>query len=216
MPAKAATVWLGTLNHISSRPAFGLGSAKAVNGTRQRCSGFASIERQNGLARLRTLVMRFVMVVPSRFPGKVNGTPHCIESMNAPSLSCLTIKACRFGQASAGVDCNSGGKGRFSDQPTYSRHVCRLFCYQKAHLNDGDVVVDVEKYSQIVGLCADEEVSIRFSMARTAPSSEWLDMHYGGSYLSCIGEVLSTPDSDQYWHIEPIMIGRVYTRRPQN
>lgn len=38
----------------SSRPAFGLGSAKAVNGTKQRCSDFVSIARQNGLVRLRT------------------------------------------------------------------------------------------------------------------------------------------------------------------
>src|SRR3546814_11780449 len=58
MPANAATGVPVTENQISSRPALGLGSAKRVKGTRQRCSGFDSIDRQNGLARFRTFVTR--------------------------------------------------------------------------------------------------------------------------------------------------------------
>src|SRR3546814_8503201 len=76
MPAKAATGVPVTENQISSRPALGLGSAKRVKGTRQRCSGFDSIDRQNGLARFRTFVTRFVIIDPGRFPGIVLGHPH--------------------------------------------------------------------------------------------------------------------------------------------
>src|SRR3546814_2738609 len=66
MPANAATGVPVTENQISSRPALGLGSAKRVKGTRQRCSGFDSIDRQNGLARFRTFVTRFVIIDPGR------------------------------------------------------------------------------------------------------------------------------------------------------
>src|SRR3546814_5603661 len=76
MPANAATGVPVTENQISSRPALGLGSAKRVKGTRQRCSGFDSIDRQNGLARFRTFVTRFVIIDPGRFSGIVLGTPH--------------------------------------------------------------------------------------------------------------------------------------------
>ncbi len=56
IPAKADTDASLTLSQHSSRPALGLGSANCVKGTRQRLSGFVSIDRQKGLERLRTLV----------------------------------------------------------------------------------------------------------------------------------------------------------------
>src|SRR3546814_17912827 len=105
MPAKAATGVPVTENQISSRPALGLGSAKRVKGTRQRCSGFDSIDRQNGLARFRTFVTRFVIIDPGRFPGIVLGTPH---------WSISTTRSFRSEERRVGKECVRTGRSRGS------------------------------------------------------------------------------------------------------
>lgn len=89
MPANAETERSLIVNQSSSRPAPIFGSAKRVKRTSHCCSGFASIECQNGLARLRTLVMCFDTLVPGRFPGSNKGTPPVMISTNAPPISSL-------------------------------------------------------------------------------------------------------------------------------
>src|SRR3546814_8282548 len=98
MTANAATGVPVTENQISSRPALGLGSAKRVKGTRQRCSGFDSIDRLNGLARFRTFVTRFVIIDTGRFTGIVLGTPHWIIAMTRSFSRNLPTGAWRRGQ----------------------------------------------------------------------------------------------------------------------
>ena len=126
MPAKAAEGTLGTANHTSSRPAFGFGSAKAVNGTRHRCSGLTIMALQNGLSRLRTFVMCFLTVVPGRFPGVSNGTPQDIASRTLWPPTARTSNAWRLGHTS------SAKSGTTSPQPAYSRHVVSCSgCWRK-------------------------------------------------------------------------------------
>src|SRR5688500_15908950 len=69
IPAKAQTGSPSIVNHqLAGRPVSGslpgLGSAKLVKGTRQRCAGLARVERQKGLSKLRTLVIAFLTGLP--------------------------------------------------------------------------------------------------------------------------------------------------------
>src|SRR5687768_12181098 len=69
IPAKAEHSSPSQVNHqLAGRPVSGSlpgrGSAKLVKGTRQRWAGSARVDRQNGLARLRTLVIAFLTGLP--------------------------------------------------------------------------------------------------------------------------------------------------------
>src|SRR5436190_21548388 len=79
MPAKAATSLAGSVNHQhagfppSSLPGFG--SAKDVYGTRHRHSGFAIVERQKLLSRLRTFVIGLGASIRPLVPRMASGIP---------------------------------------------------------------------------------------------------------------------------------------------
>src|SRR5215218_1071738 len=69
MPAKAQQDSPSISNHqLAGRPVSGSlpgrGSAKLVNGTRQRRAGLARVERQKDESRLRTLVTAFLIGLP--------------------------------------------------------------------------------------------------------------------------------------------------------
>src|SRR3954470_20338474 len=101
MPAKAQHSSPSTVNHqLAGRPVSGSlpgrGSAKLVTGTRQRCAGLAIELRQNGLARLRTLVTAFLTGLPL-LPGRVRTIPQAMHSSRRSPASLRTTTASYFG-----------------------------------------------------------------------------------------------------------------------
>lgn len=66
---------------------------------------------------------------------------------------------------------------------------------------------------ELHGICREQDVLVKGSWERIRPSSEWNDMSYGHSFISCIGLLLTQPTLDEYWRIEPMMIGRTNIRK---